>query len=167
MVAEKLTELTGFTLEDLLPHRGDMLLIDDVLEVDAGSALTETVVDKSFPMAVEGGVPPLIMVELAAQTAGVCNGLTRIKKEGRDSSKMGWLVGVKRAQFFVEDSIAIGRSLVPLCEISRAPPWNPPFSTLLSATDSNHLPQAAIISGVGFSNPKCSNMNRFISLSSF
>lgn len=111
MVAEKLTELTGFALEDLLPHRGDMLLIDDVLEVDAGSALTETVVDKSFPMAAEEGVPPLIMVELAAQTAGVCNGLTRIKKEGKDSSKMGWLVGVKRALFTV-DSIALGSRLL-------------------------------------------------------
>ena len=36
----------------------------------------------------------------------------------------------------------------------------------LSATDSDHLPHAAMISGVGFSNPKCSNMNRFTSLSS-
>ncbi len=111
MAAEKLKELTGFTLKDLLPHRGDMLLLDDVFEVDAGSALAEAVVGESFPMAGEGGVPPLIMVELAAQTAGVCNGLTRIKKEGKDSSRMGWLVGVKRAQFSV-DSIALGSRLL-------------------------------------------------------
>lgn len=111
MVAEKLEKLTGVTLEDLLPHREDMLLIDDVLEVDASSALTEAIVDKSYPMVDGEGVPPLIMVELAAQTAGVCNGLARIKKEGKDSSKMGWLVGVKRAQFSV-GSIALGSRLL-------------------------------------------------------
>jgi predicted hotdog family 3-hydroxylacyl-ACP dehydratase len=111
MAAEKLKELTGFALEDLLPHREDMLLIDDVLEVDACSALTEAVVNKSYPMAGVKDVPPVIMVELAAQTAGVCNALTRIKKEGKDSSKMGWLVGVKRAQFSV-NSIALGSRLL-------------------------------------------------------
>ena len=65
-----------------------------------------------------------------------------------------------------DGSIPIGRSLVPVCEISRAPPWKPPWSTVLSATDSNYLPQAVMISLVGFSNPICSNMNRFTSVSS-
>lgn len=132
MAAEKLKELTGFTLEDLLPHREGMLLLDDVLEVDACSALTEAVVDESFPMAGEEGVPPLIMVELAAQTAGVCNGLTRIKKEGKDASKMGWLVGVKRAQFAV-DSIALGSRLLIRSENSHE------FDMLLEVSCVVHL----------------------------
>jgi len=48
----------------------------------------------------------LIMVELAAKAAGVCNGLPLIKDEGEDSSKLGWLVGMKRAQFYI-DSVLI------------------------------------------------------------
>ena len=75
-------------------------------------AVTEAVISHSSPMADSRGVSPLIMVELAAQTAGICNGLSRIKSEGRDSSKKGWLVGVKRAKFYVDDFIAIGSRLV-------------------------------------------------------
>ena len=107
-----MTDIEGFSLEDILPHREGMLLIDDVINVEEDFAVTEAVVSPSYPMADSRGVPPLIMVELAAQTAGVCNGLGRIKTEGRDSSKKGWLVGVKRAQFFVDDFIAIGSRLV-------------------------------------------------------
>jgi len=47
------------------------------------------------------GVHPLILVELAAQTAGVCNGWGRIQTQGRDSSQMGWLVAIKKAEFFI------------------------------------------------------------------
>ncbi|MBU0664434.1 MAG: hypothetical protein KJ990_07825 [Proteobacteria bacterium] len=95
-------ELSGITLEDLIPHRGRMVLIDDILEVDSSHALTASVMSASYPLADANGVHPLIMVELAAQTAGVCNGLDRIKTKGIDSLKMGWLVGVKRAQFYIE-----------------------------------------------------------------
>jgi len=89
-----------------------MLLIDDILSVEENFAVTEAVISRSFPMADSRGVPPLIMIELAAQTAGVCNGLTRIKADGKDSSKKGWLVGVKRAQFFVEGCIAFDSRLI-------------------------------------------------------
>ena len=107
-----MTNIDCFSLEDILPHRGAMSLIDNVISVAEDYAVTEAIVSKSYPMADSHGVPPLIMVELAAQTAGVCNGLGRIKTEGKDSSKKGWLVGVKRAKFFVDDSIAIGSRLV-------------------------------------------------------
>ncbi len=107
-----MTEIDELSLEDILPHRGGMLLIDDIIKVEKNFAVTEAVISRSFPMADSQGVPPLILVELAAQTAGVCNGLTRIKIDGKDSSKKGWLVGVKRAQFFVDGSIGFGSRLV-------------------------------------------------------
>lgn len=107
-----MTDIEGFRLEDILPHRGAMSLIDNVISVAENYAVTEAMVSKSYPMADRDGVHPLIMVELAAQTAGVCNGLSRIKAEGKESSKKGWLVGVKRAQFFIDDSIAIGSRLI-------------------------------------------------------
>ncbi len=97
-----MTTRTDSTLEDLLPHRGRMLLVRDVLEVDADHAMTRSVVDASWPMAGGGSVHPLVLVELAAQTAGVCNGWDRIQTQGLDSNRMGWLVGIKKAEFFIE-----------------------------------------------------------------
>ena len=103
----KMNTPADLTLEDLLPHRGVMLLIGNVLEVDAGHAVTLSTVDDGWPMADQDGVSPLIAVELAAQTAGVCNGWERIQSRGLDSDQMGWLVAVKRADFYIEQ-LAIG-----------------------------------------------------------
>jgi len=105
------TQFDELTLDDILPHRGDIMLIENVLEADETHAVTESVMSASFPLADERGVQPLIMVELAAQTAGVCNGLDRIRVQGIDSNKMGWLVGVKRAQFYI-DCIPLGSTVV-------------------------------------------------------
>ena len=105
------TKFSDLTLEDIIPHRGNMVLIRDILEADETHAVTASVMSTSYPLAEETGVQPLIMVELAAQTAGVCNGLDRIRTQGIDSNQMGWLVGVKRAQFYV-DCIPFGSTVV-------------------------------------------------------
>lgn len=94
-------QLSNLSLEDLLPHRPPMLLIDQILEVDSGHAVTLSRVAGTWPLSDRHGVAPLIMVELAAQTAGVCNGWDRIRTQGLDSDQMGWLVAVKRADFFI------------------------------------------------------------------
>lgn len=98
----KTIALTDVTLEDLLPHRGDMLLVTEVLEIDRRHALTVCRADRGWPMADARGVPSLLLVELAAQTAGVCNGWDRIQSKGMDSDPSGWLVGIKKAEFFIE-----------------------------------------------------------------
>ncbi len=108
-------KLSDLTLEDLLPHRGEMLLVKEILEVDTTHALTLCRVEKSWPMAEGNGVSPLILVELAAQTAGVCNGWDRIRAQGVDSDKTGWLVGVKKAEFFI-DSLAYGNTIISSAE---------------------------------------------------
>ncbi len=107
--------LSHISLEDLLPHRGDMLLISEVLEVDRLHALTISRVDRFWPMADDQGVISLVLVELAAQTAGVCNGWDRIQTKGLDSEKMGWLVGIKKAEFFI-DHLPIGGKILSLTE---------------------------------------------------
>jgi len=99
--------LSDLTLEDLLPHRGAMLLVGEVLAVDSRNATALFLVDTSWPMADEHGVHPLILVEMAAQTAGICNGWGRIQTKGRDSEQMGWLVAIKKAEFFI-DSLPFG-----------------------------------------------------------
>ncbi len=111
----KTTPFNDLSLEDLLPHRGRMLLIRDVLEVDAGHAVTRSVVDESWPMVKGDGVPPLVLVELAAQTAGVCNGWDRIQSRGLDSNQMGWLVGIKKTDFFI-DTLQVGSAVITRSE---------------------------------------------------
>jgi predicted hotdog family 3-hydroxylacyl-ACP dehydratase len=93
--------LSHYTLEDLLPHRDAMLLIGEILNVDSMQAVTLSTVARTWPMAGQDGAPSLILVELAAQTAGVCNGWVRLQQKGADSEKMGFLVAVKRADFYV------------------------------------------------------------------
>jgi predicted hotdog family 3-hydroxylacyl-ACP dehydratase len=110
-----ITKLSSYTLEDILPHRGSMLLVDTILEVDATHAVTTSVIKESYPLTDINGSKSLIMVEFAAQTAGVCNGLDRIKAKGENSSKMGWLVGVKRAQLHV-DTIPLGTTVITRSE---------------------------------------------------
>jgi predicted hotdog family 3-hydroxylacyl-ACP dehydratase len=108
-------ELSGLSLEDLLPHRASMLLIDQILEVDSGHAITLSRVAGTWPLTGRHGVSPLIMVELAAQTAGVCTGWDRIRTQGLDSDQMGWLVAVKRADFFI-DHLPIGTPVMVKAE---------------------------------------------------
>jgi len=107
----KTITLSELTLEDLLPHRGHMLLVDQVLEVDCQHALTLCRVSPSWPMADDKGVDPLILIELAAQSAGVCNGWDRIQTKGIDSNQMGWLVGVKKTEIFI-DTLPFGGEII-------------------------------------------------------
>jgi predicted hotdog family 3-hydroxylacyl-ACP dehydratase len=93
---------TDVTLEDLLPHRSTMLLVDEIVELDSTHAVALNTVAGTWPLTDQDGASPLILIELAAQTAGVCNGWDRIQQAGRESDQMGWLVAVKRADFFVE-----------------------------------------------------------------
>jgi len=111
----KTTPFNDLSLEDLLPHRGRMLLIRDILEVDAAHAVTRSVVDASWPMVKGDGVHPLVLVELAAQTAGVCNGWDRIRIRGLDSNQMGWLVGIKKTDFFI-DTLQVGSAVITRSE---------------------------------------------------
>ncbi len=92
-----------------------MVLIDQVLAVDRVAAVTRCVVKPSWPLAGDDGVGSLILVELAAQTAGVCNGWERVKTKGRDSDKTGYLVGIKRADFAV-GRLSLGQSVVVRAE---------------------------------------------------
>ena len=94
-------QLENITIEDLLPHRGKMLLVDEILELEATYGVTASIANSSWPLAGDNGIQPLILVELAAQTAGVCNGWDRIINQGVDSEKKGWLVGVKQADFHI------------------------------------------------------------------
>jgi len=95
------------TAEALLPHRGRMLLVGEILSLDDEQAITLSVAHRNWPLVKDGVVNPLILVELVAQTAGVHNGLRRLKTRGEGSETRGWLVGIKKAVFHV-NAIALG-----------------------------------------------------------
>ena len=90
------------TPEDILPHRGAMLLVDDILQVDSSQASALFRPAPHWPLAEEKGVAALLMVEMAAQAAGLCSGYGRIQQRGKDADQSGWLVGIKKADFFVD-----------------------------------------------------------------
>jgi predicted hotdog family 3-hydroxylacyl-ACP dehydratase len=95
------------SITDLLPHRGRMLLIREIVQVDRNAAVSRTVVSDRWPLTGDSGASPLLIVELVAQTSGLSNGLDRLITEGQGTETKGWLVGIKKATFYV-DALALG-----------------------------------------------------------
>jgi len=102
-------------IEDLLPHRDRMLLIDEILEVDHHMAVTCAIVTDRWPLFNGNSVDPLVLIEVVAQTAGINNGWVRIQKHGKDSEKKGWLVGIKQSRFFV-NTLALNDRIITHAE---------------------------------------------------
>jgi predicted hotdog family 3-hydroxylacyl-ACP dehydratase len=107
--------LFDINIEDLLPHRDRMLLIDEILELDDKTAVTRATVTDQWPFFNGQSVDSLILIELVAQTAGINNSWVRVKKQGLKSEKKGWLVGIKQSRFFV-DSISINDLIITRAE---------------------------------------------------
>lgn len=89
-------------VEDLIPHRDRMKLIDEVVEITADEAVTSTTVRSAWPLVRENGaegacVDPVVFIELVAQTAAV-QVSARTKQNAAD--RRGWMVGIKKADFF-------------------------------------------------------------------
>lgn len=90
------------SIKDLLPHRGRMLLVEEIVQVDKDAAVSRAVVKAQWPTCDAAGASPLLIIELVAQTSGLSNGLDRLIKEGRGTETKGWLVGIKKAELFVD-----------------------------------------------------------------
>jgi predicted hotdog family 3-hydroxylacyl-ACP dehydratase len=104
-------------IENLIPHRGPMRLIDTVITVDRKQAVTRATVKESWPLFAEKAVSPIVLVELAAQTAGVCIGWNeKMKTNGTETIAAGWLVGIKKARFY-DEKIALGTCITTQSEI--------------------------------------------------
>lgn len=92
--------IENIRIEDLIPHRDGMKLVDKILEINDQTARTSSVVTLDWPLDETGLLDPMILVELVAQTSGVHEGW-KARREGKDGTK-GWLVGIKRADFFTD-----------------------------------------------------------------
>lgn len=96
-------------IDEYIPHRDRMKLIDGVIEIDETRAVTAAVARESWPLADATGVNPIILIELIAQTAGIHNGWKK-----RDTVAMagrGWIVGLREASFAIA-RIPLGANLV-------------------------------------------------------
>ena len=90
-------------IENLIPHRGRMKLIDTIVTVDQKQAVTRATVKENWPLLSGNAVSAIVLVELAAQTAGVCIGWNeKMKTDGPRTKAEGWLVGIKKARFYVD-----------------------------------------------------------------
>ena len=91
-----------YRIEDLIPHRQRLRLIDTITSVDQDHAETRATVRPDWPLMTPGGANPIVLIELAAQTAGVCLGWSQtLKPDEQRGQTGGWLVGIKRAHFSV------------------------------------------------------------------
>jgi predicted hotdog family 3-hydroxylacyl-ACP dehydratase len=102
---------THLSITDLLPHRGRMLLIDEIVALDLEAAVSRSRVAQTWPLFNGTGVPAFVVIELVAQTCGLCNGLQRVLEQGEDSIKKGFLVGIKTAGFHM-DTLLLGTDIL-------------------------------------------------------
>lgn len=105
--------MTGKTVEiqSLVPHRGPMLLISEIVSLDARSAATRSVVADHWPLVDGKGANVMVLIELVAQTAAVNNGWELLQREGPAASTLGWIVGIKSARFML-DVVPLGSTVL-------------------------------------------------------
>ena len=94
-------------LEEFLPHRAGMKLVERVVHADQEEALTESVVGPQWPLVDGEHVLPLVAVELAAQSASLCVGMRAKQTDPALDGGKGWLVGIKEARFSTQ-TIPVG-----------------------------------------------------------
>lgn len=97
-------------LETLVPHRGGMLLVSEIVSFDGQGATTRAVVREGWPLTDAAGADPLVLIELVAQTAAVNNGWEIIRRHGPERHHRGWIAGIRSARLGV-DRLALGAVL--------------------------------------------------------
>jgi len=103
-------------LEEYLPHRAGMKLVEKIVQADESGAVTESVVGPRWPLVEKGRVLPLVAVELAAQSASLCVGIRAKQKDPALDGGKGWLVGIKAA-LFSGRAIPVGTSITTRVKI--------------------------------------------------
>lgn len=89
-----------------------MRLIEELVEVDEGRCVTAAVAGAHWPLSEDHGVNPIVLIELVAQSIGAYFGVMNASETGDEDggARPGWLVGVKKADFFLA-SIPFGERL--------------------------------------------------------
>jgi predicted hotdog family 3-hydroxylacyl-ACP dehydratase len=108
-------DVAHIDIEQLIPHRLPMRLVEAVVDIDNESIKTTAVVKNTWPTARNGHARTLILIELIAQTAAVLQGW-RERHEGK-AGMGGLLVGIPEANPQAA-TIPVGTHLVCSVRIS-------------------------------------------------
>lgn len=95
------TYMQAVDIEQLIPHRNRMKLISNIVQVSNDVAVTSSIVAETWPLCTGSSVNSIVLIEVVAQTAGVLSSWK--KGENRPTYKIGWLTGIKSAEFFIDD----------------------------------------------------------------
>ena len=107
--------MTIESVERLIPHRNRMKLVDEIIDVDERKAVTASTVTENWPLFEAGMANCIVLVELVAQTAGVCIGWKEYQEKGNNQGGTGWIVGVKEAVFHC-DAIPLNSRIITEAE---------------------------------------------------
>jgi len=103
-------------IESLIPHRSRMKLVEKIVHVDHDMAISEATVHDSWPLCKDSVVSPIILIELVAQTAGICIGWKERVDHNSEIGGKGWIVGVKHAVFHL-DEIPVNTKIITRSEV--------------------------------------------------
>jgi predicted hotdog family 3-hydroxylacyl-ACP dehydratase len=94
-------------IEQVIPHRGRMRLLNAVVFHDEEKTVSEAVVEDRWPLAEDGSVNSIVLLEVVAQTAAAGVSLREL---GGRRPESGYMVGVTKARF-AKPSVPVGAVL--------------------------------------------------------
>ena len=106
-------------IEELIPHRAPMRLVQTITRIDDESIETASVVQDTWPTARADWVRTLVLIELVAQTAAALQGWR--ERHEREGGAGGLLVGVREAKLH-EAALPVGAQLRCFVHISHRAP---------------------------------------------
>jgi predicted hotdog family 3-hydroxylacyl-ACP dehydratase len=106
---------TSVTPEDLLPHRGRMKLIDEIIEMDEKRAATSSTVTDRWPFFLWNCRPCVGLHRTGGPDGWHQQLLERHQKARGSFYQQGWLVGIKDAVFHI-DSLPLNAHLATRTE---------------------------------------------------
>ena len=99
----------------LLPHSGRAVLLDEVVEADAGRIVCRVSIKADSPFVENGRVPSVVVLEYMAQAIAALAGLQA--KAAGDEPRVGLLLGTRELTLAV-DAFGIGdQLLVEACRV--------------------------------------------------
>jgi predicted hotdog family 3-hydroxylacyl-ACP dehydratase len=106
--------MTYLPIEEYLPHRGRMVLLDRVLEAGMGRIVCAVTVREDSPFCRDGKVPAYVGIEYMAQAAGALVGWE--SRERGEPVKTGFLVSTREYASRVDGFPAGATLAVEACD---------------------------------------------------
>ncbi len=108
--------MNDINIESFIPHRDRMKLIETITYVDHDKAISLATVKDTWPLYKDDAVSPIVLIELVAQTAGICIGWKEKIENNSKTGGKGWIVGIKQAVFHV-DKISVDFQVTTCSEV--------------------------------------------------